>query len=507
MAPLGSPLTCPPRWGTARTPERPTLGGRVGQIATELGKPLMPHQQHVMDVALELLPNGKLAYSEVDFVLPRQQGKTEGLMSLMTHRALGFKTPQRIMYTTQTASEARKKWEDIHIPRLDASPFKPLYSVRKRLAAEAILWANGSAWAPGSTTGKTGGTGDTLDLGIIDEAWSREDNRTELGMRPAMLTRPNHQLWVTSMVPGLSRAKGIDSAYLKAKISAGKARVAAGHNRGAAFFMWAAQDNADPGDPATWWNCMPALGHTIDEDAIQADYDAMDLIDFCAEYLGIWADARTPRWLVVSEMTWGNLCDPSSVPVGPVCICVDATPEHSWVSISMAGLRADGNIHVELVDRRPGTDWVVQRVVDLVNGHDVCAVVIDPNGPASSLIVPIELREDARGCPTSRARGIEVARPNLKESAASCARFYDMTNELQIEPDPDGPPVQRVYHLGQAELTAAIAGARKYTFGDQWRWARAGMTIDLSPLYAATHAAWGLAVFRAQDYNVLDSVF
>jgi hypothetical protein len=406
---------------------------------------------------LEMLPNGRPAYSEVVSVLPRQQGKTELLASVMTHRSLGFGEAQRVLYTTQTASEARKKWEDVYIPRLMNSAFRPLFTVRYRLSAEAIMWANGSSWSPGSTTAKTGGTGDTLDLGVIDEAWSREDSRTELGMRPAMMTRKKRQLWITSMVPGLTRAKSVDSAYLKAKINAGRQRVAGGLTGGSCYFEWSAPLDADPGDPTTWWGCMPALGQTVDEEAIAGDYEAMDLPDFCAEYLGWWPSEKVPQWLVISQSTWDDLLDVRSYPVGSVAMAVDI-------------------------------------------------VVVDPNGPASSLIVPLQSREDVRGCPTSRPRGIEVARPNLKDTAASCARFFDQTGELQTPPDPDGPAPQRIRHIGQSELTAAVAGARKKNFGDQWRWVRTGAAVDLTPLYAATHACWGLAVYRGLDYDVLDSV-
>ena len=66
-----------PLWGTPRTWERLTLGDKVGTIARMLGKPLMPHQQYVMDVALEIDPDtGKLAYNDITVLMGRQQGKT-----------------------------------------------------------------------------------------------------------------------------------------------------------------------------------------------------------------------------------------------------------------------------------------------------------------------------------------------------------------------------------------------------------------------------------------------
>jgi purine nucleoside permease len=48
-------LNCPPRWSTPRT-DRPTLGGKVAQIAELLGTPLRPWQRHVADIAYEIDP-------------------------------------------------------------------------------------------------------------------------------------------------------------------------------------------------------------------------------------------------------------------------------------------------------------------------------------------------------------------------------------------------------------------------------------------------------------------
>ena len=64
----------------------------MGNAAIALGKPLLPHQQYIADVALEINPDtGRLAYSDVTFVGPRQvSGKTETTLPLMVHRCTGF---------------------------------------------------------------------------------------------------------------------------------------------------------------------------------------------------------------------------------------------------------------------------------------------------------------------------------------------------------------------------------------------------------------------------------
>ena len=509
-SPSSSPRSCPPLWGTPRSPSRPTLGPRVAQIAAALGKPLMPWQQHVANVALEMIDGEKgpvPAYSQVILVVMRQQGKTELMLPFMTHRAIGFGSAQRIAYTTQTGSEARKKWEDIHIARLKASPFRDMFEPRLRLNAEAMIWTNGSFWFPLPPASKTGGTGDTLNLAVIDEGWSRPDNRTELSMRPAMVTQENRQLLICSMVPGISRAKTVDSVYLRQKMTMGRRLVENGITEGTAYFEWSAPEGRDPGDPATWWESMPALGHTITEATIRGDYETMlaedKLVDFCAEYLGWWPQDNKPTWTIIRESTWARLTDTASSPAGRIALAVDVNPERTFATIAACGRREDGDYHVEIVE--PGSqvphglgtlDWLEPRLLELIDKHEPMAVCLDPRGPARALLSPLQRhRPDLR-----------IETPNALEVAAACARFYDLTGDNAQEFEPDAV---RLRHLDQPELSRAISGARKMESRQNgtFVWVRVGASVNISPLYAATLAVHAYQLNEPGDnYDVLDSV-
>jgi hypothetical protein len=431
----------------------------MATVADLLGKPLMPWQRRVADVALELLPGTDIpAYHTVVVVVMRQQGKTELMLPLMTHRAAAdWGRPQRILYTAQTGSDARKKWEDIHVARLNKSVFKPMFQTRLRLNAEGMLWRDGSSWSPGAPTTKSGGTGDTINLAVIDEAWARPDNRQELAMRPAMLTQPDRQLWICSMVPGISRAKTVDSQYLRQKVAAGRRMVEAGENEGVAYFEWSADEAADPGDEATWWNSMPALGTTVGVKAVRDDYIQAEaegkMIDWCAEYLGWWPQEHKPTWTIIRERTWDALYDPASAIAGAMAFAVDMDPDRNTAFIAAAGRREDGHFHVEIIEPggsvpygQPTIDWVSPRLVELIERWDPVAVVIDPRSPARNLLVDLLNRR------------IEVLTPNVQEVSGACARFYDLTGDNANDPD---PAAKRVRHLGQHELTRAVAGARK----------------------------------------------
>lgn len=496
-------LHCPPLYGTQRTPGRPTLGPNLAKIAAGLGRPLLPHQRLIADIAGEIDPEtGLLAYGEVDVIINRQQGKSELAFPTMVHRCTGFGDelarwvrrelgqdvpapgPQRVLYTAQRAEDARQKWRDIHVARLEAkgSPFRSLIEVRKRLAAETIFWPNGSTWSPGSATKKAGGTGDTLDLGMIDEAWSQQDNSTELAMRPTMLTRPWAQLWVLSMIPGLSRAAPGTWPYLHQKRQNGRARVQAGIRRGVAYFEWGMREGRDPADPATWWETMPALGHTVSEAKIRQDFEAMDLVDFMAEYLSVEPSARGSQWHLITEPTWRGLQVPAvrGRYVDPVAFGVDAAPDQSVASIGMSALDVNGDTFVELVERQPGLSWVVPALVELSERLGPCAIGVAAHGPAAPIIEPL------RRALLDANVDTELVVMQGPAVAAACVQFHLETGELGTG-NPENPE-RRLRHIGQVELDDAVAAATKYTWGDEWRFARSGEGGEISALYGVTLA-------------------
>jgi hypothetical protein len=457
-------LDCPPRYTTSRSPERPTLGGRVAEIAAMLKTPLMPWQQHVADVALEVDPDtGRLAYREVRLTVPRQSGKTTLMLAVMVHRALGFGQRQRITYTAQTRLKARQKWEDEHVVVLEASPLRGLFSIRRQIGQEAIRWKNGSLHgleAPSDDAAH----GDVLDLGAIDEAFAQEDDRVEQGMKPAMITRAQPQLWI------FSTAGTHKSVYLREKVESGRLAASAGINSGVAYFEWSAPPEADPADPATWYGCMPALGRTAREEAVRADFQSMKLPEFRRAYLNQFPDEAPDEWQVIGRETWMGLVDRASQPQNPVAFAADIMPDRSAGSIAVAGRRGDGNLHVEIADSSRDTSWMVPRLLELHERWRPCALVIDGAGEAGSLIAPLE------------AAGVEVVKPTLREATQACGQFHEMVTDSAT-----------LRHLDDPALNAALAGARKREISDAWLWHRKGLSVDITPLVAVTLAGWGLA--------------
>src|SRR5690606_11148089 len=97
----------------------------------------------------------------------------------------------------RTRVEARGKWGEDYVVILESSALAKLFYVRKANGNEAIIFRNKSRWGITSNTEKAG-HGSTLDLAMLDEAFSQVDDRMEQAFKPAMITRPQPQFWVVS---------------------------------------------------------------------------------------------------------------------------------------------------------------------------------------------------------------------------------------------------------------------------------------------------------------------
>jgi len=431
-----------------------------------LGTELMPWQQYVADVALEINPTtGKLQYREIILTVPRQSGKTTLLLAVMVHRTLGFGERQKVVYTAQTRNDARRKWEDEHLVILEQSPLVKLFDVRKTNGSEAIKWHNGSSHSITSTTEKAG-HGDTVDLGVIDEAFAQIDDRLEQAFKPAMITRPQPQLWV------VSTAGTNESVYLNHKVDMGRQQY--GNTEGAiAYFEWSANPDDDPADPDTWLSCMPALGHTISVEAIAADRQSMKPADFRRAYLNLRYEGTTFEPVIPAE-SWLGCLNRASEPGDEVVFAVDCAPDRSMSSIAVCGTNRDDRYHIEIVDSRKGTGWVVDRLIELHEKWKPKALILDTAGAAGSFL------------PQLVERGIEVETFGARQVAAGCGALFDAVMNSQLA------------HRGQDTLDAAVAGARKRPLGDAWAWHRRDVSVDISPLVASTLAFWGFRTWQSE---------
>lgn len=235
---------------------------------------------------------------------------------------------------------------------------------------------------------------------------------------------------------------------------------------------------------ASWARSNPALGIRIRAEHIAREIVSMRADLFDRERLGVgdYPAVGEDTWQVISKEAWEALADPRSKAAGEIAFCVDATPERSYACISVAGRNGE-RTHVEVIDHRPDVGWVPERAEQLDEKWQPRVWIVDAGGPAGSLI------------PKLRDRGLTVVSPTAREYAQACGGFYDDV------------AAARIGHLGQAPLTAALAGAQKRDLGDAWAWARKGVGVDISPLVSATGAAWGLDVEVEEESDPMDNIW
>jgi hypothetical protein len=220
-------------------------------------------------------------------------------------------------------------------------------------------------------------------------------------------------------------------------------------------------------DPALWRQANPSLGVLITEAHMAREQRSMSPRTFAVELLGVgdWPATDGAADTQVTMEAWSEVHDPEAVMVDPVCLAYDVSPNrHS--SIVAAGRDERGNMMVELISSRPGTGWLVERLVELYRSHEVAEIVCDGFGPAAAIANRVD------------EAGITIRRLDSGEYGKACGLFVDHVGERTLR------------HLGQQELDLAIRGARARPLVDRWAWSRTKSTVNIAPLVAATLALW-----------------
>jgi hypothetical protein len=458
-----------------------SAGQEAVELAASVGLELDPWQQLVLDEGLGERMDGRWSAFEIGVMVSRQNGKggiiearqLAGLFlfdeQLIMHSAHEFKTAQeafrRILTLIQNAPDLERR-----VMRVRTSHGEEGIELRSGQRLRFLARSRGSG---------RGFSGDCL---FLDEAMILGDPMMA-ALMPTMSARPNPQLWYfgsageQDSVPfGRIRRRGVRAADPDEDYT----------DESLAYFEWSADvheefcergcdEHLEDDDPRGWAQANPAMGIRIGEEHIAREYASMGRDAFRRERLGVgdWP-SEGDGWEVISEEAWTALLDPASEPAGTVAFALDVAPGQTMGSIAVAGTRDDGLMHLEIVENRPGTGWMVERAVDLVKKWRPCAVVIDSKSPAAALIPDLE------------AAKIKILTTSASEMVQACGGLY-------AGAVPKGEDTTTVRHRGQGPLNAAVAAATKRKIGrdGSWAWARHDLGQDISPLVAVTLAAYG----------------
>jgi hypothetical protein len=432
-------------------------------VAGALGWQLLPWQQQVADVALEVDPRtGEWAHPLVVFTVQRQAGKTVLVGANSIHRCLAG--PDReCWFTQQDRTHARAAFMKL-VKRVRRGVMGPPFTkIRESNGSESITFPNGSSYgifAPSEDALH----GTTNALVNIDEAWSFDDVRgTELvqAILPTFAT-VDGQLWI------FSAAGNHHSTWLRSLVDAGRLVAASGATTGMAYFEWGIGDDVDTADLAAVAAAHPASGYTLRPTALADASRIMTAEEFARAYGNRWS--TTGGESVIPTMIWALAADDlvTRLPEpGMCCLGLDVGRDGADTAIVAAWRDDDGTGHVELVDVRTGTGWVVQRLAELVGKLKPRAILYDRLGPALAV-----------GDACARAR-LRVSVATFEDVAGAASAFLTGLSDrtIRVRPHP--------------ALDAAAAAASRRMVGDRWVWDRREANQTVAALIAATLALWG----------------
>jgi hypothetical protein len=495
-------LKVPPRFGTHRNPDNPTYGDRVALTAQLLGKPFLPHQRYMADVLGEVDPRTGIRIYRYGFVtFMRQGGKTTFVIGFKSHRALDCTTPQVLQFAAQDGIEAKKKWLQ-HAKLIKRSalgsrivPGSPITSNGK----EIFEWDTGSTEVP--LSGSEGsGHGDSVNLGLITEAWAHKDSRYIDTIEPAMNTDPSAQLLIESTAGTSSSIYWNEQIpELRARMEADRRDLTASR---IALFDWSFADDEDPGSQDTWRRRIPHLGTPLLR---------IEEVDTA------WRNATTPKKVRAFKRGYGNVADLGAgdatlfdeeywedtevddIIVGLRALTFDITNDRSWASIAWAGRNRAGDMQSELIKHERAPHWLVAEAGAIFDRNPKMRrrIYCVPGGQAPTL-------EDA----FTRA-DIELVVLSKADYAGAAGEYFDgCGNREEFAATED--PAPRVFHTGkkgQSPLHVAIAGA-VWTKTNPSVWDSVRSTTVISPLVACSIAPWAYQIeLEAQPVDDLLQTF
>jgi hypothetical protein len=480
-----SPLDVPQGVQTPRVqwvpPHVSSSGQEAVELAAECGLVLDPWQRLIMDGALGEQANGKWSAFEVGVEVSRQNGKGSVLEArelaglflfgekLIVHSAHLFETSlEHMERMLQLIESSDDMWKQVD--RVSRAHGQEGITLTRKYRRARLKF---------KTRTKGGGRGLSGDLVVFDEAMEIQE-ASQSALMPVLSAHPNPQLWYTgSAVDQMIHANGVVFARIRK-------RGQAGGDPSLAWYEWSVDPEeyaADPisvsAGPRYWAQANPGYQIRITHEYIGNEHRSLSPRGFAAERLGVgdWPDTDSSEDQVIPRETWDGLADMDSQIDGPIAFAFDVNPERSYAAIGAAGRRKDGRKHLEVIDHKAGTRWVVPELLRLVDRWSPCVIVVDGNGPASSLLAEIE--EAGVGL---KADGGLLVKATMQDMAQACGALFDaaLSDDLR--------------HLGQSMLDVALRGARKRDRGDAWTWSRQS-GADISPLVAVTLAAHGHSIY------------
>ena len=411
--------------------------------------------------------------------LPRQVGKTFTVGALLF--ALCVEIPGLLVlwtaHHTRTSGETFRSMQGF-AKRAKVRPF--VEHVYTGAGTESVVFRNGSRILFGARDQGFGLGFAAVDVIVFDEAQRLRD-QTRMDMIPAANRAKNPSGALIFYIGTPPRPNDEGEAFRSLRDDA-----IAGSDKDTFYVEFSADPDASPDDREQWRKANPSYPvHTPVESMLRMRKHLGSDEAWAREALGIWDRVQTNGAIPMDA--WADRADQSSQIATGHTLGVEVGPDMAWASVSLAGLRADGKRHIELVENRNGANWLPAYVAEvLALNPSIRGVVGDVGGPLAALVT-------AKGKNRYILAGpdIEITPLRVSELAVACSQVVD------------GVSTGWLIHIDQPQLTSAAAGAGKRALQDSGLWVfhRKLSSGDITPIQAATYALWGAMSGKVRTPN------
>lgn len=456
-------------------------------LAREANIHLDPWQELVFRDWLAVNDDGLWTHIDAGLVVARQEGKSELFIARILVALFLDKDPLTI-YSAHRLDASVRIFKRLAQVIQDSPTLVKLVKTTKdgrpgsyTVGREAIETLEGCE-VQFRTRQSGGGRSFTADLVIFDEAMVLSDAFAG-DVRPTLASRPNPQI-IAAGSAGNKKSEHFGS--LRNDALSDDPGDACWHEWSIdecdQYCDTVCEDHPDPFDEDTWYLTNPSLGYRKTIRFLRSERKKHGDEFFKREYLSIGTWPQPAKaFSEITEEAWARAEDASLGIKGKMVFAITTSPDRLYTAILTAGYTDDeSKVLVEVtgnpedgIDQREGTRWVIPRAKYLWKTAKPYAFVIDTKGQASTFIEPL------------RDAGIKVISPTAHEYATYCAKFAVGVTGTKEEP-------RYVHHLGQPELTLAVAGAAKRKCAGLWAWARANDSSNIIALEAGTLALFGL---------------
>jgi hypothetical protein len=378
--------------------------------------------------------NGMPLYREVVIQVPRRATKTTSIQNVLLGRCLTIPGYQ-VASTGQDGTRASQFMRDLmeiiedHANEImearteelaeqyegsDKEPpeftlkmalkelgIRQLYYSQQR---EYIKFTNGSKWrvVKPEPSGLRGGKTDVFWFDEAGELDPETSPRLLAGALPLLDTRPMGQV-IYSGTPGAVRAGGFWDALKTARANPGMFGIV----------DYSAPETADVADEAVWWDTHPGLSCGLTTiDVLRERYVKLGPALFAQEYLCIWLPDTTTS--AISPEEWDDAReDPQPFTGQDFDLTFDCHIHGLYATLTATWVDENGHPCGQVMDFRPGTEWLVAECVKAQKAHPRVKFHYDAIGANSAVALQLQR------VPTFRAHALHPV--PLKEVAAGAA--------------------------------------------------------------------------------------